>query len=64
MNPRLKGIYVPKDWQLVNICNAHVVFYLWGRNNIFKYCYDEFHVLRGQYLLLSCFKQSTQKMSY
>ena len=63
-NLSLKSNYVPKEWQLVDICNAHVVFYLWGSNNIFKYCSDEFHVLRSQYLLLSRFGQSTQKLSH
>ena len=64
MTLKLKKNYVPKLWELVDVCNAHVVFYLWGKNNILSYHSDEFNVLRGQYLLPSRFWRSTQKLSY
>jgi len=64
MTLRLKSNYFPKEKELVDVCNAHVVFYLWDRNNNLKHQADEFHVLSGQYLLLSHFRPSTHKPSY
>ena len=43
MTLKLKSNYFPKKYEMADVCNAHVVFYLWGRNNNFKDNSDELH---------------------